>query len=144
MLQGDGGRTESLYLPIRHFTVTPRAMREVEWKSRKHVSTLRRNLTTAEAKLWQDLRSRRLQGYKFRRQHPIEDYVADFVCLSVKLVIEIDGATHSTNEELAYDAQRTEVLEGLGWRVIRFTNDEVYGDVDGVIEAIWDALKNQV
>ena len=116
-------------------------MREAEWKSRKHVASLRRNLTDAEAKLWSELRGRQVQGYKFRRQHPIDDYVADFACLSAKLVIEIDGATHSTEEELAYDRQRTVLLQGLGWRVIRFTNDEVFTDVDGVVEAIWEALK---
>jgi len=117
-------------------------MREAQWKSRKHTAALRRNLTDAESKLWQDLRARRLQGYKFRRQHPIDDYVADFACIPAKLVIEIDGATHSTEEELAHDARRTEVMESLGWRVIRFTNDEVYEDVDGVVEAIYHALKD--
>ena len=121
----------------------PNPMREAEWKSRKHVTSLRRNLTDAEAKLWAELRGRKIQGYKFRRQHPIEDYVADFACLSAKLVIEIDGATHSTEEELAYDRKRTELLQGLGWRVIRFTNDEVFTDVDGVVEAIWEALKKR-
>ena len=116
-------------------------MRESEWKSRKHVSPLRQNLTEAEAKLWRELRGRQVQGYKFRRQHPIEDYVADFACLALKLVVEIDGATHSTTEELAYDVARTAVLEGLGWQVIRFTNDDVFRDVNGVVEAIYEVLK---
>ena len=116
-------------------------MRDREWKSRKYAAQLRSNLTDAEAKLWQDLRGRRVQGYKFRRQHPIDDYVADFACISEKLIVEIDGETHSTEEELAYDVRRTKLLEGLGWQVIRFTNDEVYTDVDGVVEAIWEALK---
>ena len=101
-------------------------MREREWKSRKHVTSLRGNLTEAENKLWQDLRGRRLQGYKFRRQHPTDDYVADFACISSKLVIEIDGETHSTKEELAYDARRTAFFKSLGWREIRFTNDDVF------------------
>jgi len=117
-------------------------MREAQWKSRKHTSALRRDLTDAESKLWQDLRGRRLQGYKFRRQHPIDDYVADFACIPAKLVIEIDGATHSTEEELTHDARRTEVMKILGWRLIRFTNEDVYEDVDGVVEAIYHALKN--
>ena len=116
-------------------------MRDREWKSRQYAAALRRDLTDAENKLWQDLRGRRVEGYKFRRQHPIDDYIADFACITAKLVGEVDGETHSTEEELAYDAKRTKVLEGLGWRVIRFTNDEVYGDVDGVVEAIWEALK---
>ena len=116
-------------------------MREREWKSRKHASSLRRNLTDAESKLWQELRGRRVQGYKFRRQHPIEDYIADFACLSAKLIVEIDGATHSTDEEKAYDVRRTAFLESLGWQVIRFTNDDVYSDVDGVVEAVYAALE---
>lgn len=115
-------------------------MREREWKSRKYVASLRRNLTDAKNKLWQELRARRVQGYKFRRQHPIEDYIADFACLSSKLIVEIDGATHSTAEEIAYDVRRTVFLESLEWRVIRFTNDDVFSDVDGVVEAIYEAL----
>ena len=116
-------------------------MREREWKSRKYVTSLRRNLTDAENKLWQELRGRRVQGYKFRRQHPIEDYIADFACLSSKLIVEIDGATHSTAEEMAYDVRRTVFLKSLEWRVIRFTNDDVFSDVDGVVEAIYEALE---
>lgn len=117
-------------------------MREAEWKSRKHVRALRNNVTEAEAKLWQELRGRQLQGYKFRRQHPIEDYIADFACLSKKLVVEIDGATHSSVEEQAYDTKRTAFLESLGWHVIRFTNDDVFKDVMAVIEAIYEALES--
>lgn len=116
-------------------------MRESEWQSRKHVKSLRRNLTDAEAKLWSELRGRRLQGSKFRRQHPIQHYVADFACISAKLVVEIDGTTHSEAHEIDYDATRTKFLEKLGWRVIRFTNDDLFDDVDGVVEAIYEALR---
>ena len=116
-------------------------MREAEWKSRKYVRGLRNNLTEAEVKLWQELRGRRLQGYKFRRQHPIDDYIADFACLSAKLVVEIDGATHSSADAQAYDARRTAFLETMGWRVIRFSNDDVFKDVMAVTEAIYEALK---
>ncbi|MDB2438922.1 endonuclease domain-containing protein [Hellea sp.] len=86
------------------------------------------------------MRGRRLQGFKFRRQHPIEQYVADFACISVKLIIEIDGATHSEKSELENDAARTMFVEKLGWHIIRFTNDDVFDDVDGVVEAIYKAL----
>jgi len=72
-------------------------MREREWQARKYIKSLRRNLTDAECKLWQELRGRRLQEFKFRRQHPIERYVADFACISEKLIVEIDGVTHSEN-----------------------------------------------
>ena len=98
-------------------------------------------MTDAEAKLWAELRGRRLGGFKFRRQHPIENYVADFACISARLVVEIDGATHSEPHEIEYDAKRTLLLEGLGWCVIRFTNNDVFEDVDAVVEAIYEALR---
>ena len=115
-------------------------MREREWQSRRHIKSLRQNLTDAEHKLWQELRGRRLRGFKFRRQHPIEHYVADFACISVKLIIEVDGATHSEAPELEYDEKRTLFLQSLGWHVIRFTNTEVFDDCDGVVEATYEAL----
>jgi very-short-patch-repair endonuclease len=86
--------------------------------------------------LWRELRNRQLARWKFRRQHPIDRYVVDFVTLDGKLVIEIDGATHSTPIELARDAARTQHLNSLGFHVIRFTNDDVRENIDGVLEAI--------
>jgi len=118
----------------------PNLMREREWQSRRHIKSLRQNLTDAEHKLWQELRGRQLRGFKFRRQHPIEHYVADFACISVKLIIEVDGATHSEAPELEYDEKRTLFLQSLGWHVIRFTNTEVFYDCDGVVEATYEAL----
>ncbi|WP_373488559.1 endonuclease domain-containing protein [Blastomonas sp.] len=95
---------------------------------------MRKEPTEAEAKLWSCLRAGRLNGFKFRRQVTIGTYIADFVCPSAKLIVEIDGSQHA--EQTIYDAQRTAFLVGEGYRVIRFWNDEVLGSCDDVIEAI--------
>jgi very-short-patch-repair endonuclease len=89
-------------------------------------------MTRAEALLWSYIRRRTLGGAKFRRQHPIGPYIADFACVAVKLVVEVDGATHWTPEERAHDARRTQFLEGEGWRVVRVTNTDVFENLDGV------------
>ena len=86
-------------------------------KTLKFARVLRREMTAAETRLWTMLRGRRAQGYKFRRQEPLGPYVADFVCRDRQLIVEVDGATHSTAEELARDARRTAWLEAQGFRV---------------------------
>ena len=101
---------------------------------------LRRAQTFAEARLWSRLRNRGLAGHKFVRQEPIGPYFADFVCRERRLVVEVDGATHSTDEEVRRDARRTRFLEGQGYRVLRVLNDHVVHELDGVIEAILEAL----
>jgi very-short-patch-repair endonuclease len=98
--------------------------------------TLRRESTAAESKLWQALRNRQLNNTKFARQEPIGPYIVDFVCRAKKLVIEIDGVTHETPDELAHDLARTAFLMREGYRVIRFTNEDVFGDLDPVLETI--------
>ena len=103
---------------------------------------LRTEQSNAEARLWQVLRNRRLARYKFRRQYPIDRYIADFVTLEGKLIIEVDGATHSTDAELAYDVERTQALERLGFQLIRVTNTDVYDNIDGVLEMICGTLDN--
>jgi adenine-specific DNA-methyltransferase len=95
---------------------------------------LRQNLTDAERRLWFHLRRKQLNGHRFRRQVPIGPYIADFVCLDAKLVIEVDGGQHSDNA--ANDARRTALMEAQGFRVIRFWNDEVLGNTDGVLDTI--------
>jgi len=101
----------------------------------KHIAQdLRRNQTDAEQLLWGWLRARRLCGFKFRRQEILGPYVADFACLEPKLVIEVDGGQHA--EQARQDARRTEYLEALGYRVIRFWDDEVLRDRDAVLEEI--------
>ncbi|MBT1696999.1 DUF559 domain-containing protein [Fulvivirgaceae bacterium PWU4] len=92
--------------------------------------------TEAEAILWQCLRNRKLKGCKFRRQHPIADYIADFYCFERGLVIEVDGEYHMDKEQMAYDEQRTNRLNELKIKVIRFTNREVMEKLDFVLKEI--------
>jgi very-short-patch-repair endonuclease len=103
---------------------------------KKKARQLRAEQTNAEAILWRALRDRRLKGIKFRRQQPIDRYVVDFVSLGAKLIVEIDGATHSTERESARDAERTRVLESLGFHIVRVTNIDVYKNLGGVLEMI--------
>jgi very-short-patch-repair endonuclease len=95
---------------------------------------LRRDQTDAERKLWLRLRDRRLNGWKFKRQVPIDRYVADFCCPDGRLIIELDGGQHSERTEA--DAKRTAVLESCGYLVLRFWNNDVMKNMDGVLEEI--------
>ena len=90
--------------------------------------------------LWRVLKGRRF-SVKFNRQHVIADFIADFVCLEKKLIIEVDGAYHFTDAQMSEDAYRTDALEGKGFRVIRFTNEEVIKDIFSVIERINEQIK---
>ena len=100
---------------------------------------LRRNATDAEIRLWKALRDRRLADYKFRRQHPIGPFIADFACIQHRLIIEADGGQHDANA--AADATRTAWLAQRRWRVLRFWNNEILFDTDVVIETILAALR---
>ena len=100
---------------------------------------LRRDSTDAERTLWFRLRDRRLDGWKFRRQVPIEGYVVDFLCVDAHLIIELDGGQHAA--QAAADAARTRMLEAAGFLVLRFWNNEVLGNMDGVLEAIVATLR---
>ncbi|HWI29256.1 MAG TPA: endonuclease domain-containing protein [Stellaceae bacterium] len=99
---------------------------------------LRRDMTDAERALWRLLRARQLSGYKFRRQQPIDRYIADFVCLAYRLIIEVDGGQHATN--IAYDERRIRYLESAGFQVLRFWNNEVLENSEGVCLKILEAL----
>jgi very-short-patch-repair endonuclease len=90
----------------------------------------------AERRLWTALRARQLGGCKFVRQEPIGPFFADFVCREHKLIVEIDGATHSTPQELTSDALREAQLNALGYRLLRINNQDVYENMDGVLESI--------
>jgi len=96
--------------------------------------TLRKNQTDVEEILWQQLRNRHLCGYKFRRQFPIAPYIADFACLELKLIIELDGGQHA--DQISYDNQRRLFLEQRGFKVIRFWNNDVIENTAGVLESI--------
>ena len=95
---------------------------------------LRREQTPAEQQLWARLRNKQLYGLKFRRQHPIGRFIADFSCVSERLVVELDGDSHSTQEE--YDQERTAWLEDRGYRVIRFANRQIERQLDAVLAEI--------
>ena len=98
----------------------------------------RSNPTVAEDRLWQHLRRRQLSGHRFRRQHPIGPYFADFACLQQRLVVEVDGSQHIEDPER--DRRRDQFLSEQGYRTLRFTNDKVLQDLDSVLEAIAQAL----
>jgi len=101
-----------------------------------HAQELRQRQTKAEKILWSVLRNRQLKGKKFRRQHPITCYVADFYCHECKLVVELDGHHHKKPETKEYDQKRTSVLNDLGVTVLRFWNEEVINDVSTVLTKI--------
>jgi very-short-patch-repair endonuclease len=102
--------------------------------------TLRQEQTDAEALLWMLLRNRRLRGFKFRRQHPIEPYILDFYCEDVRLAVELDGGQHNTDGGRRRDAARTAFLAHRDIRVNRYWNYEVLGDTETVLEAIYQSL----
>jgi very-short-patch-repair endonuclease len=101
----------------------------------KRAREMRHPQTAAEATLWRALRNRNL-NYKFRRQHPIENFIVDFYCAQAKLCIEIDGASHLEASQVDYDTARTAYLEELGYKVIRFTNDDVRDNLNAVVDEI--------
>ncbi|NDK38391.1 endonuclease domain-containing protein [Pseudoxanthomonas gei] len=95
---------------------------------------LRKEMTDSERKLWQHLRGGLLDGLKFRRQHPIPPYIADFCCIEKKLIVELDGSQHTK----ARDALRTRVLQSQGWQIVRFWGHDVLLATEAVAEAIWE------
>ena len=97
---------------------------------------LREDATEAEEFLWLALRENQLEGYKFRRQHPLGIYIADFYCHKLKLVIEIDGGYHKAKEQIIFDEERTTAIEFQGVRLIRFTNEELLLNLDEVLKKI--------
>ena len=101
---------------------------------------LRSNLTDAESYLWRHLRFRQIAGHKFRRQRPIGPYIVDFVCLEKKVVIEVDGGQHAQTQTL--DDTRDKWLRSQGYVVLRFWNNEVLSNLDGVLQVIDSSLKS--
>ncbi len=99
---------------------------------------LRRNMTDVEQKLWDRLRDKQIEEFRFRRQRPMGRYVVDFVCLDAKLIVELDGGQHAGQVEA--DAKRTDFLQSLGFEVMRFWNNDVVENIDGVLERIRERL----
>ena len=95
---------------------------------------LRRNQTDVERVLWSRLRDRRLAGWKFKRQVPIDRFIVDFCCADAKLIVELDGGQHDQDNER--DANRTKILEAMGYLVLRFWNNDLTQNIDGVLEEI--------
>ena len=102
-----------------------------------HAAPLRRNVTDAEQALWRELRARRLGGHKFRRQWTIGPYIADFCCLERGLIVEVDGGQHTPKR----DSRRTRFLAAEGFRLLRFWNNDVLGNLEGVLLVILEALR---
>ena len=100
--------------------------------------TLRHNQTATERELWHLLRGRELAGHKFRRQVPLGPYIADFVCLSARLIVELDGGQHG--EQILYDSERTKWLEAQNFRVLRLWNSQVFEEREAVMATILSAL----
>jgi very-short-patch-repair endonuclease len=104
----------------------------------ENARALRSDMTFAERKLWHAIRARQILGRRFRRQHPIGPYIADFACIERSLVVELDGGQHQ--DQLARDERRTAFLQLQGWQVLRFWNNDVLNNLDGVLAKIADAL----
>ena len=111
-------------------------------KFKARARSLRASQTSAEAKLWQALRNRRLARWKVRRQHSIDRYVVDFVTLDGKLIVEVDGVTHAEPSEQARDKARSDVLEACGFLIVRVSNTDVYDNLVGVLEMIESTLRS--
>ncbi len=100
---------------------------------------LRKNLTDAEQKLWQKLRNKQIYGNKFRRQFVLGNYIVDFICLDKRLIIEVDGGQHMEN--VSYDSQRDEWLKNQNFKVLRFWNNQVLGEINSVLDVIVKKLE---
>ena len=101
---------------------------------------LRRDRTEAERRLWKRLRELKQVGFKFRQQVPIDHFIVDFACLSERLIIEVDGGTHSTDREVARDVRRERYLKDQGFRIVRVWNSNVGQNLEGVMDTIVAAL----
>ena len=119
----------------------PQRIRGAFEQTEQAARNMRKHPTPAEAILWRALRGRRLAGLKFRRQHPVGQFIVDFYCANCKLAVEVDGSIH--DQQLAYDQARTEQLEAFGCRVLRVSNELVLNDLETVLISITQAVKDR-
>ena len=105
-----------------------------------NAKALRQSMTSAEELLWKHLRNRQLKGLKFRRQHPVDIFIADFYCHEKKIIIELDGGIHDLTEQHEYDDGRTFVLEEKGFKIMRFKNEKIENDLEKVLNRILSYL----
>lgn len=110
--------------------------------SLQHARELRKNATDCERLLWLHLRAGRLQGFKFKRQQPLGNYIVDFVCFQTRLIVEADGGQH--NEQTEYDTHRDNWLRSQGFNVLRFWNNDILTNIEGVLAVILDACSQYV
>ena len=101
---------------------------------------LRNNMTKQEQKIWSIIKNKSFYGYRFLRQYPIGNYIVDFVCRSKKVVIEIDGGQHNANKNIQYDNKRTKFLEEMGYKVVRFWNNDIDTNMLGVYKVLQDTF----
>ena len=113
---------------MNHYPVPP--------ANRRNARKMRKAMTEAELKLWNELRAHRLMGLSFRRQMPIAGYIVDFACSSKKIIVEVDGSQHANDAAAEHDCERSAKLQALGWTVLRFWNDDILRDIDGVCHHI--------
>ena len=114
----------------------------VSERQRGRAKQLRRTMTRAENLLWRYLKADRIGGLGFRRQVPIRNYIADFICFSVKLIVELDGESHDFDERQKADQRRDAFFASEGFHVLRFTNDQVMSNLEGVVETIRQAASS--
>ena len=106
----------------------------------KYAKQLRGKMTVAEEILWKYLSKNQMNGYRFKRQHPIRNYIADFYCHKATLLVEVDGGIHETEKQMERDREKTAAIEGSGCRILRFTNDHVVNGIDQVLNTIKNEL----
>lgn len=110
--------------------------------SKIKAKSLRKNSTFEEQKLWKNLKAKKLDGFKFRRQEPVENYIVDFICFETKLVIELDGGQHNQEANKEYDFHRTQFLESCGFKVVRFWNNQINNEMESVLSFILQECRN--
>jgi very-short-patch-repair endonuclease len=108
----------------------------------RRAGELRHVMTSAEKKLWEYLRERKVLGARFRRQHPVGEFIVDFFCYEAMLAIEVDGSVHENSTQAERDVERTRILNDRGIQVLRFLNEEVLSNPEGVIEEIKKVIVN--